>query len=399
MIYTPLVFILLDPLHILAEMCPYTELFSVGAKDNVVVRRLQSSNSFLLLTNPIKTATEDSLPQSVDLREYGLMTPVRNQGKCGSCWAFATVAAFEACILYDGMLYSHGSPFGKHTDLLHISEEFEILSSTSNSLCSSGNVVRLINDHLMGVIPTVELEENFPYSLSDNTEDEPPAHPLQPAIPPENYLLPIYSEAKLGYRAGVIVLYNRDNPYNNSVAQLVKTYLSLGVPVIATINTWANGRKGHRQIKHYRSGILNAQCHNASLDHEVLIVGYGRYRGTAVWVIRNSWGANWGIYGYAYVAQGGDSYCLEHTAITVLPRTLDPTAKYTPFSMHPSSSPFLRPIYEDTIIRCESGLDTDSPEGCSPFARDSPLALELGIALVLVIIAAMEEFTCISPVS
>ncbi|KAE8302740.1 Cathepsin L-like protease [Giardia duodenalis] len=391
--YTLLVFILSNPLHILLKARSYTGTFSACTKDNAVVRRLQSNDLFLLLANPIKVAAEDNLPQSVDLREYGLMTPVRNQGKCGSCWAFATVAAFEACALYDGVLYPYGSPLGRHTDLLHISEEFEILSSTSNNLCSSGNVVRLINDHLTGVIPTVELEENFPYSLSDNTESEPPAHPLQPAIPPEEYVLPIYSETKLGHKAGVIVLYNRDNPYNDSIAQLVKTYLSLGVPVMATINTWANGRKGHRLIKRYRGGILSAPCRNTSLDHEVLIVGYGRYRGTAVWIVRNSWGADWGVYGYAYVAQGGDSYCLEHSAIAVLPRTLDPTAKYASFSTHPPPSPLLRPIYEGTIVRCENGLDADPPEGCSPFTRGSSPALGASIALILTTIAAIGKFT------
>lgn len=382
MLYTLLASTLLCLLFDQAEACHYTRSRPSTTEGNIAVRRLQSSDLLLLLNNPIKIPSEEKLPQSVDLREYGLMTPVRNQGKCGSCWAFATVAAFESCILYDGVLYSHGSPFGKHTDLLHISEQFEIVSSASNNFCSSGNIVRLINDHLMGLIPTIEVDENFPYTLADSTESDPPISPPQPILSLDDYVLPIYSEPKLGYKAGVIILYNRDAPYNSSVARMVETYLSLGVPVMATINTWADGRKSHRRIKQYRDGILSAQCHNASLDHEVLIVGYGRYRNTAVWIVRNSWGADWGVQGYAYVARGSDSYCLERSAIAVLPRTLDPTAEYAPFFEHPPPSPLLLPIYEGIITRCENGLDSDSPQGCSAFARSTPPALAIVLTLV-----------------
>lgn len=383
--YTSCVFILLCLSPCIAETCACTSDSSATAGGNITTRRLQSNDLFLLLTNPIEVPPEEKLPQSVDLREYGLITAARNQGKCGSCWAFVTVAAFEACILYDGMLYSRGSPFSKPTDLLHISEQFEILSSTSNNYCSSGNVVRLINDHLMGLIQTVELEENFPYSLADNTGDRYSACPEntpQPIIPSKDYILPVYSEPKLGYKAGVIVLYNRDSPYNSSTMRMVETYLSLGVPVMATINTWADGRKSHRKIKRYRDGVLNARCHNTSLDHEVLIVGYGRYRNTPVWIIRNSWGADWGVHGYAYVSRGADSYCLERSAIAVLPRSLDTGAEYTPFAMRPPPSPLLRPIYEGIITRCENGLDIDSPEGCSSFGRDGGTAPRLAVALI-----------------
>lgn len=391
MIYIFCVSILLGFLFWIGKTYSCTKTVSAAAEENVFIHRLQSNDLFLLLDNPIKVPSKEKLPQSVDLREYGLMTAVRNQGKCGSCWAFSTVAAFEVCILYDGALYAHESPFGKHTDLLHLSEQFEILSSTSNNYCSSGNVVRLINDHLMGLIPTVELEENFPYNLADNTGSMHPEHSEnlpEPVISFKDYTLPIYSESKLGYRAGVVVLYNRNTPYNISIIQMVKTYLSLGVPIMATINTWADGRKSHRRIKGYHDGILNARCHNTSADHEVLIVGYGQYHNSSVWIIRNSWGADWGIHGYAYVPRGVDSYCLEHSAIAVLPRTLDTSAEYIPFTAHPPPSPFLRPIYEGIITRCENGLDIDYPEGCSSFSRESDMKLWLTAALTTLALSA-----------
>ena len=62
------------------------------------------------------------------------------------------------------------------------------------------------------------------------------------------------------------------------------------------------------------------ECGGAStIDHQVVVVGYGKKDKTDVWVVRNSWGTKWGANGYFYVPIGSNSYCLELYAYAVIP--------------------------------------------------------------------------------
>lgn len=103
----------------------------------------------------------------IDLREARLVTRPKNQGGCGSCWAFAVGAVLENAALYDIV---HGltetKPFWNFTDkTLNLSEQF-VLSNTwgLNYYCTGGNAEAAING-MACVWKSVELEKDYPYNI------------------------------------------------------------------------------------------------------------------------------------------------------------------------------------------------------------------------------------------
>ena len=64
--------------------------------------------------------------------------------------------------------------------------------------------------------------------------------------------------------------------------------------------------------------VLNKRCEQLDADHQVVFVGYGKKNGKNVWVLRNSWGNDWGANGNFYVEIGSDAYCIERYAFAVL---------------------------------------------------------------------------------
>ncbi|CAL6093308.1 Cathepsin_L [Hexamita inflata] len=65
--------------------------------------------------------------------------------------------------------------------------------------------------------------------------------------------------------------------------------------------------------------VLHANCAEYITDHQVTLVGYGYKNGQEVWMLKNSWGEDWGANGYFFVPIGKDSFCMEHQFFAVLP--------------------------------------------------------------------------------
>ena len=109
---------------------------------------------------PVKTLS--LIPESVDLREYNLLTKVKDQKECGSCWAHTTAAMAENLILLNAKRQIYGSaPWDKSTTSLDISELFMMGTTPSCAYCSGCDYVYAV----MGIVgkKTVELESNYPY--------------------------------------------------------------------------------------------------------------------------------------------------------------------------------------------------------------------------------------------
>ncbi|XP_059647353.1 cysteine protease XCP1 [Cornus florida] len=192
------------------------------------------------------------LPKSVDWRKKGAVTNVKNQGSCGSCWAFSTVAAVEGINqIVTGNLTS-------------LSEQQLIDCDTAfNSGCNGG-----LMDYAFAFIVSnggLHKEDDYPYIMEEGTCEE----------QKEDVEMVTIS----GYE---------DVPRNDEKS-LLKALAHQ--PISVAIE--ASGR----DFQFYSGGVFNGHC-GTELDHGVTAVGYGSSKDVDYIIVKNSWGPRWGEKGY-----------------------------------------------------------------------------------------------------
>ncbi|XP_074313087.1 cysteine protease XCP2-like [Silene latifolia] len=191
-----------------------------------------------------------SIPKSVDWRKKGAVAPVKNQGQCGSCWAFSTVAAVEGINqIVTGNLTS-------------LSEQELVDCDISNNGCSGG----LMDNAFEFIVANNGLhkEEDYPYLMEEGR-----------------------CEAKKDIEV-VTISGHQDVPENDE-RSLLKALAHQ--PISVAIE--ASGR----DFQFYSGGVFDGHC-GTTLDHGVAAVGYGSTKGSDYIIVRNSWGAKWGEQGY-----------------------------------------------------------------------------------------------------
>ncbi|KAJ6730993.1 CYSTEINE PROTEASE FAMILY C1-RELATED [Salix viminalis] len=201
------------------------------------------------------TGVFGDIPASIDWRKKGAVTNVKDQGSCGACWSFSATGAIEAI-----NKIATGS-------LVSLSEQELVECDRSfNSGCEGG----LMDYAFKFVINNngIDTEEDYPYRAQDGT----------------------CKKEKLKRHAVTIDKYV-DVPPNNE-KQLLQAVAAQPVSV---------GICGsERAFQMYSKGIFTGPC-STSLDHALLIVGYGSENGVDYWIVKNSWGTSWGMSGYMHM--------------------------------------------------------------------------------------------------
>ena len=199
------------------------------------------------------------VPSSIDWRTSGVVTPVKDQGQCGSCWSFSATGAMEgAWSIATGNLVSLSEE-----QLVDCSKRY------GNLGCNGGlmdNAFQYAIDNGMCV------ESDYPYTASSGS--------CQSTCDPE-----------------VTIADCADVPPDNQLA--LKEAVSFG-PVSIAIEA------DQRIFQSYSSGVITSSTCGTDLDHGVLIVGYGTENGVDYWLVKNSWSTTWGDEGYVKI-QRSDS--------------------------------------------------------------------------------------------
>jgi len=204
------------------------------------------------------------LPETKDWREEGAVTEVKDQGQCGSCWAFSTTGTIE------------GAYFLKTGQLVSLSEQNLVDCTNTNAGCDGGWQYLAMNYVIEN--GGIDTEESYPYETRQDSC---------------RYTAENSGAAVSTYR--YITQGSEDDLYN--------AVGSIG-PVAVSIDD------AHDGFQFYTSGVYNEyNCAQNSPVHAVLVVGYGSTGGFDYWLVKNSWGASWGDKGYIKMARNADNMC------------------------------------------------------------------------------------------
>uniref|UniRef100_A0A667XER2 Uncharacterized protein n=1 Tax=Myripristis murdjan TaxID=586833 RepID=A0A667XER2_9TELE len=218
--------------------------------------KMKDPNHFRNWTS--KQVSDAPIPSSVDWRQKGMVSPVQNQGYCGSCWAFSAVGALE------------GQMKKKTGSLIPLSPQNLVDCSTNdeNNGCCGGFMTSA-----------------YKYIIENGGIDSEQSYPYE-------------EKGKAGECFGFQVLPQGDE---NILQYIVAT---VG-PISAEINNSI-----------FISGVYNdPECDNYMLNHAILIVGYGTDQGEDFWLVKNSWGTGWGEAGYLRLARNNNLCGIAESAV------------------------------------------------------------------------------------
>ncbi|CAL5978684.1 Papain_family cysteine protease [Hexamita inflata] len=297
------------------------------------------------LTNPAKCSSgnmyikddsailPDSFPNSVDLREWGLIGKALDQGSCGSCYAFSARYVINSAFLHDMYYYEkiYQTAKGLNTSSTRLSVQMILNNSdVYNSYCGGGNFVYAAIDVGYGYTGSMDYESKVPYlsmfqSDSDIQEKPTKINPVTKEFTElDKELNPIHWFNAKTACPSMIIRVNAANDtkgWDTEEQNKIKKMLAMGIPVSGQMNTEAGSSSTQLSFQMYKSGLApQADCGQATSNHQVTIAGYGHYKGTPVWLFLNSWGSSWGQGGYYMVEMGSNTFCSEVEANTIVPK-------------------------------------------------------------------------------
>ncbi|MCK5059435.1 MAG: hypothetical protein KAT34_22490 [Candidatus Aminicenantes bacterium] len=232
--------------YTIPQLCNFKPELQSYNSDNDYIRYVQKGGKWI---SPVPTPTPTDTPTGDAY--MGHWTAVRNQGSCGSCWAFSTIGAFESNLKKNGIT----------TDL---SEQWLVSCNTDGWGCNGG---WFANDYMLN--PGAVLESCYPYTATDSS---------------------CMSGCPYVYVA------SGSGDTGDDVAGIkwgIQNYGAVSVAVYV-----------NNAFQAYTSGTFNG-CEDKNCNHAVLLCGWDDSKGASgAWYMKNSWGTGWGESGFMWIEYG-----------------------------------------------------------------------------------------------
>jgi C1A family cysteine protease len=222
----------------------------------------------VLSTDDLPTA-----PDSVDWREKGAVTAVKDQGQCGSCWAFSTTESIESAVFMS-------------------TKKLPTLSTQQIISCDKGEDEGCNGGDTVTAYKYVEKAGGL-----DTASDYPDKSHKSGKTGKCTW------DKKKSAKVTGFTFATKQctrGACKNQDENAVATAMAAKGPISVCLNAAASG------WQNYKRGVFSKTCSSAAskMDHCVQIVGYDKSGATPYWILRNSWNTDWGIKGYMHLKMG-----------------------------------------------------------------------------------------------
>ncbi|XP_054156575.1 uncharacterized protein LOC128954977 [Oppia nitens] len=208
--------------------------------------------------------SDNVLASTLDYRTKGMVARVKNQGQCGSCWAFAAVAATEG-------------QYAKKYDRIQELSEQNLVDCTKGTSCTTGGNYAMAYQQVINE-GGLETEEDYPYTSGSGTS----------------------GSCKFTKSKSAVTIENAYGTQPHDADQLQQALSDIG-PLAVVMNASGPNFRGYSRGVYSNSGCLSG---DTQINHGVTVVGYGTEDGMDYWLVKNSWATSWGDQGYFKIQRG-----------------------------------------------------------------------------------------------